>query len=289
MGMHGWMRLGGLTLLAFLVLQTVAFGAESRLYQQKLSLVNRFLESSDTAKRRHPEAESLLSAARTKRDVAKKAYEAGEEKQAIDLLSQAIRLTSEASRKSADQASQAWLHRARYEDLSDSMDYFQETYRKYLAHAEEKQRQAAQKSLEAAAPLTSEAAQLAGKKAFEAANQRLSRAQEILVAGLKPLLGSRSLVYALKFETPRQEYEYEVRRSESLEALIRMALAESASSGDAEVQKAVSALLNKSREQQKEAQKIASAGQFESAIRTQEGASQFLVQALRQLGVMIPL
>ncbi|MBF0160987.1 MAG: hypothetical protein HQL88_01740 [Magnetococcales bacterium] len=277
--------------MATLVVQGVAVGGENPLYQQKLSLLNRFLDSSGTSKRvtatSHPEAESSLSAARSKRDAAQQAYASGAEKEALELLNQAIKLASEASRKSADQNSQEWLHRSRYEDLSDSIRYFQETYQKHLQHAGAEQRQAAQEVLDRVAPLIAESKALAAKKQYSEANRPLSRGQGLLIEGLKPLLGSRALVYALKFDTPRQEYEYEVRRGESLEALIRMALAESAKPGDEA--EAVATLISQSREQQKKAQQLAAADRFESAIPTQEEANKFLVRALRQLGVMIPL
>ncbi|MEO5349332.1 MAG: gp58-like family protein [Magnetococcus sp. YQC-3] len=286
---------GGLSLLALFALSGggVAVAAGSSLYQQKAAVVDRFLEQSGTAKRvaapGHTDAEALLAAARAKRDAAQQAHAAGEEQQALDLLSQAIKLASEASRKSADRASQEWLHRTRYDDLSDSLQFLRESYRKHMEQADAERQKAAQQTLLEVTPLTEEAKALAGKKEYEGANRQLLRAQEMLIAGLKPLLASRSLVYTLKFDTPRQEYEYEVRRGESLEALIRMTLAEAAASRPEGGSDVTAPLVARSRERQKVAQQTAAAGDFAAAIRVQEEANTLLVQALRQLGVMIPL
>lgn len=282
--------LGLVGIIAVFLLFSVSGRAENSPFQQKFSLVNRFLDHSKTAKRvagsGHHEGNTLLKQARAKRDSAQVAHASGDEKRAMDLLNQSLRLASEASRKSADPASQLWIHKARYDDLSESIRYFQDTYQKYQKHAPSQKRHDADKLLKEAANLTASATHMAHKNELKKANQKLSQAQELLVSGLKPLLGSRSLVYEVKFETPQDEYEYELRRGESLEALIRMKLLEEQKEG---VTKQILAFSTQSRENQQQAQKIARAGNFEAAINVQEDANQFLVRALRVLGVMIPL
>lgn len=279
---------GFVGLLVFLMFPVVGNSAGNVLFQQKASLVKRFLGSSETAKRvagrGHEGAKALLSEARAKWDSAQLAHASNNEKKALDLLDQALKLLSAASRESADPASQAWLYRARYADLSDSIRYFQDTYQKYLQHADADKRATANRALQEVTTLTRTASSLAEKKQFKKANRTLSQAQDILVSGLKPLLGSRSLVYTLKFDTPRDEYDYEVRRGESLEALIRMALAEGKVGGSF-----VQAFVENSRVHGKRARAKADSGKFEFAVSAQEEANSFLVRALRMLGVMIPL
>lgn len=282
--------LGWLGIVVLCALPAISHGSDASLFQQKFALVERFLTHSATAKRvaatNHQEARQRLDEALAKRDAAQRAHAAGQEKQALDLLDQALQLVSKLSRTTADPASQAWIDRAKYEDLSDSVSYFQETYRKYLKHADAGKRTTANQTLQEVTRLVSTATRQFEKKQFKEANNTLSRAQKMLIAGLKPLLGSRSLVYTLTFETPRQEYDYEVRRGESLEALVRMALSDKRKGTTTAT---VETFVAESRAHHKRAQRAVASGNVESAIRIQEEANTSLVRALRSLGIMIPL
>lgn len=282
-------RIFGVVGLAVLLLTSGLVWAQGDALQRKAELVDRMLKESDTSRRIAAKGgtadRALLDQAGQARDQARQAMVAGDEKKAVVWLNKALSLLTTASRTTVDPASRQWLHRARYEDLLVSVVNFKDAYNRHLKRLKD----GAQGPLDmnAVETLKKQAMALGQEKKFFEANKMLEQAQGLVVEGLKSLLGSASLVYELKFDTPKDEYEYELRRGESYEAMIRMILSD-AQKNSIDASK-LQPLMDQSQEFNQRASQKAAAGEHKAAIKIQEGANEFLAQALRLLGVMIPL
>lgn len=269
---------------------TVALGEMDGL-AQKFALLERFLRESSTSKRiadkGSDETRNLLIEARKIQGQAEAARGSGDTKQATAFLDQAMKIAIAASRKSVDPASRQWLYRAQYEDLSGSVREFKEAYQRHLESSQPKGSKPRAEPLDQKklAELLDQGAAQAKAQKFQEANAYLKQAQTMLVDALRALIGSTSIVYELKFDTPEAEYLYEVRRGESFATLIRMVLADGQKSSSSEP---VEPLVMQSDSTSAAARQQAVGGDFKSAIKTQEKANSFLVKALRSLGVMIP-
>ena len=278
-------------LLAFILLACSFFAnqalATPDLLKNKFSLVDRFITASKTAERiatkGTPEVKAQMAQAKDIFAQAQQAHSAGDAKKAGALLDQALKIATLAAQKSADPASKLWLHSARFDDMLGSVNNFLSSFKRYLAQSGKSDAN----NLSKIQNLIQSAKQLAGKKEYQSANKKLDQAQIILTESIKNVLGSNSLVYELKFDTPNDEYKYEVDRGDSFEALVRMLLIQKAQDGSK--QKLIEPLVAQHLELRSQARNQAASGAFEQAIKTQEDANKFLIRALRTLGLMIPM
>ncbi|MEO5332410.1 MAG: hypothetical protein H7839_10335 [Magnetococcus sp. YQC-5] len=282
-------RIFAVLYLVLVLLAPSLVWAQSQAIQRKAALVDQFLKDSDTSRRisakGDPAALTLLEQAKQAREEARQAIAAGDEKKGIEWLDKALKLVATASRNSIDPASRVWLVRSRFEDLGVSVANFKDAYARHLKRL--KPGEQGPLDLKEVETALKESAALGKEKKFVEANKILETAHDRVVTGLKTLLGSTALVYELKFDTPKDEYDYEVRRGESYEAMIRMMFNEA---GTRQVDdKQIQPLMDKSLELNKLASQQAAAGQFKDAIKTQEDANKSLGQVLRFLGVQIPL
>ncbi|MBF0128312.1 MAG: hypothetical protein HQM02_14010 [Magnetococcales bacterium] len=275
--------------LVLLCLVSAPVWAQNDPLQRKAELVDQLLKDSETSRRISKQGDdasrALLDQARKAREEARQAIQAGDVNKGAAGLDQALKLVTRASRTTMDPAGRQWLHRARFEDLQVSVQNFKEAYARHL----QRLRAGEKGPLDVGAvdALQSQADALGKEKQFLEANKILERAHESVVKGLKSLLGSTALVYELKFDTPKDEYEYEIKKGESFEAMIRMVLAERSAQSTDETQ--IRPLMDQSQEANSRAAQQAAAGRFKEAIRLQEEANGFLARVLRALGVMIPL
>lgn len=256
------------------------------LLDQKAGIVDRFLQRSESLQQEAGRSEAVqkeVARIRSLRQQAMDAQTAGDNRKAQGLLDKAVAATLALSRQLADPAKQAWLHKAHYEDLLEGVASFQQSYTRHWQASGGKVAQTV--DLAKIAALTAEAKAMAEQKRYEEANTRLVKARDDLVAGLKGLLDSKTLVYDLKFATPADEYKYEVDRAGSLEALIRMAL--TGGKVAAEGQRRVMELMGQSQQFSQEGRALATAGEFKTAIARMEKSNELLIQALRAAGVPV--
>ncbi|MBF0379744.1 MAG: hypothetical protein HQL69_01925 [Magnetococcales bacterium] len=275
-----------LVLFVFSLFANQGFTGPDKL-KQKFSLVDRFLTKSRTAKRiaaqGKPEVKAIMAEAKAIYNQAVKARSSGDNKKVGILLDRALKLAISASKKAANPASKQWLYKSRYEDLLTSVKNFSVTLKRYLDQSGKSD----SKALEKIQSLIKNARQQAAKKQYQTAITDLKQAQSLLTSGIKKVLGSRSLVYELKFDTPKEEYQYEVNRGDSFEALVRMMLTQGTKASGK--QKLVDPMVAKYFSLRLKARNQASAGAYEKAISSQEEANKFLTRALRSLGLMIPM
>ena len=103
---------------------------------------------------------------------------------------------------------------------------------------------------------------------------------------INTLRGGDTLVRSLNFETKEEEYDYEIDRNDTHQMLIKILAKDKKSSGGTD--KMVLNFMNKAAELRHEAEKQASSGDHEAAIKTLEESTKNLVRALRSSGIYIP-
>ncbi|MBF0135906.1 MAG: hypothetical protein H7833_15560 [Magnetococcus sp. DMHC-1] len=261
--------------------------ADRVLYQQKSLLVDQILTQPDLAKRVvGTDAQPLLEQARQSRDQARQAMESNKATEARTLMDQALKLALDASRRTVRPESQAWLQRARYDDLSLAVGNLVEAYQRHLEHAGKNANSGSPARIR---QMLVDARQLTTQDKYQEANALLEDARKQVVAGLKSLLDSKSLVYELKFASPEEEYKYEMGRSESFQALLRMTLlaGEKNLPGQSR-QRDVEEFIARSQTLMDTAKQQAGQGAFKDAVSSQEKANMELVKGLRILGVSLP-
>ena len=72
--------------------------------------------------------------------------------------------------------------------------------------------------------LVTEAVQLSTKDQFEPAKKRVKKAERLVTKALNDMLNATTIVYDLNFETPADEYAYEVKKYQSYLELIPVAI-----------------------------------------------------------------
>jgi len=72
--------------------------------------------------------------------------------------------------------------------------------------------------------LVTEAVALSEKNQFEPAKKRIKKAERLVTKALNDMLNSQTIVYDLNFETPAEEYAYEVKKYEGYLELIPVAI-----------------------------------------------------------------
>lgn len=127
---------------------------------------------------------------------------------------------------------------------------------------------------------------LYGQEKYAEANAQLISIYEDVVVIVSEARRNQSIIYRLNFDTPADEYAYELERNKSYEILVDIAIAEKQKS-DKILRPYVQVLVGQSRELQEAARVHAANGDHVKAIRTLEDATSHLVQALRSASVMV--
>lgn len=104
---------------------------------------------------------------------------------------------------------------------------------------------------------------------------------------IEHLRGGETLVRSLSFESIEEEYKYEVDRNDTHKMLVTVLLQEKMGS-DSNVENMVGQFMSKASVLRTKADKLASAGEYETAISTLELSTREIVRAIRSAGIYIP-
>lgn len=220
-----------------------------QLIEQKESLVKSFLGDSQTvgkiAASDKAEARSRLAGARDRHARAVTAMSRGDLAGADRLLDEATRLFGEARRLVAEESVRQAELKARYTQTLESVEALRESYRRHLNRIGESSALATslRGQFARASVLSERAKTLFASGKMPQAIDALGRAEKALLAGFSRVLGSRRIEYSQRFETPAEEFAFELDRNRSYEALIPIAIAEfrPASAAIREVQRSIDA------------------------------------------------
>ncbi len=131
--------------------------------------------------------------------------------------------------------------------------------------------------------LIAEAKKLSEEHKFRRAKNRIQRAENLVNRALNDMLGSRTLVYELKFATKEDEYNYEVKRYFSYEELVPVAIEVKKPSESAI--KLANTYIDKGKFFMEKSKESAAAGRWDEALVVIRDATIEVRRGLRMLGV----
>ena len=255
--------------------------------KQKLMFAEMMLGAQGTKRvlaSQNDEAKQLVADARKKLNEGREQSLAGALPEALALADQSLKMLSEASRLvpgDEEIAQQAESYKTMLVEIRD----YQKSYRDNIKRMERTAGVADDVKLDEK-KLAAELAQaknLAEKKNYVRANKLLRQVQTTLTGALHKILDSKTIVYDLKFDTPSDEYEYELKRFTGYEELIPVAI-EAKKPAPGAV-KLMESFLSKARSRRDEAVAKADAGDYPMAIAMLLQATKTVRRALRMVGV----
>jgi hypothetical protein len=259
-----------------------------RLLESKLALLARLVYRTPSVKRIEDsddsEAKTLLDAARASLDKAKATLALGDLQVAESHLDQGLRRISAAARRSVQTLRDEDSAEKRYRQLKERVSSFRQAFE---AVAPDRQAEAASLMDEAhLQELVSQAESLAADHRYSQAVTRLTEAAGIVEAALAKARDKETLIYTLEFESPEEEYAYEVERNRSHMMLVELLLAKRSITKPARGY--ILSMVEENEKLRVEAESLAENGETEKAIAKLEDATKGLVQALRIGGMAIP-
>ncbi len=258
--------------------------ASPELVRQKLELMERMINQSSRSQQINHGPDALakqqLVRAQDQMNLAQQALKTGQTKQAAERIEQAMLFYATASGKVADATDKGDAQATRYKELSVSI----ESFRLYVERAVSKTKEASPLDTENLQHLMQLATHLGKQKNYGAANEVLNEGYMMTIMAVSALKGGSTIVYSQEFETPEQEYPYQLERYKSLQRLLKMV-----SPGDRLPKKYAWAekSLDSSRESYKQASKLADRKSHKDALVAISQASKQLTQVLRVLGLPI--
>lgn len=256
--------------------------------KQKLSYAQMVL-GSGSAKRveasGNQQAIGMLNNSRGRIDAAKASLDGGQLQQAMDQVNEGLRLMTAASREITTESEMASVnHKAQYDELSNSLKTYEGSYKRHTERAA-KMKQPIKASLDEAEynRLIKEGDALAAKGDYAAANKSLKKAQGMITAVLTEMLHAQTVTYDKKFETPKEEYEYELARMENYEELVPLAIEQKQPSQRA--MELIDSFVQKAAKIKGEGKEVAAKGDYKMAIMAMQAATSNLERALRMAGV----
>lgn len=134
------------------------------------------------------------------------------------------------------------------------------------------------------AKLRASAAEFSKKGDYVKANKDLNEAQHLITVALHKMLNNQTIVYDLNFETPQEEYEYELRRFKGYEELVPIAIEQKKPAEGA--RKLMESFVKKGQDLKDRAIQAAKDGDFPTAIAMLQDATKDVRRGLRMIGVM---
>ena len=231
------------------------------------------------------QAIAMLTNARGQIEAAKASLAGDQLEQAMTQVNEGLRLMTAASRQITTESEMAGVnHKAKFEELSNSLKTYEGSYKKNMERVT-KMKQPLKAKLDQAEyeRLVAEGKSLAGKGDHVAANKSLEKAQSMITSVLTSMLHAQTVTYDKNFETPQEEYEYELARYENYEELIPLAIEQKQPSQRA--LELVDSFVQKAAKIRDEGKQVAAKGDHKMAIMAIQAATSNLQRALRMVGV----
>lgn len=248
----------------------------------KLDYAEGVLMNSQSVKRiessSNVDAKGKLDLAREKYREARSAQQNGEFEKAGDLANQALRLVTTAAQMVPNQLQDNDKNKRRYQELSHQIM----TYSQWHSSSSAVQQAESEEKSKIKA-LTEKARGLAEQDDYPQANELLSNVLGIVIMKANSGLKSRTFTYDLNFETPIDEYKYELTRNDDYLRLIPVAITQKQPS--AGIRNLMDRFIEKSRIFRHDAEAQFEAKQFEHAVKSMQASSEELIRALKLAGV----
>jgi len=265
----------------------VAQQVTPELVRSKEAMVRRLLTDSPVAQRialsGNPDAKALFSRAQEQYGAAAAAFKTGDLARANEAYNDALWTVGKARQLVPDDESQKVELKVRYGRLLESTDTLKASYARHAKGAKDG---AAQRELAQIEAAIAEGKAFANTEQLHDAIRVLERAEQMLMAGINRLIGSATLDYAVKFETPAQEFAHELDRNKSFADLVPVALNELRPGEEA--RRLVERYVAQNVAMREQAQAQAQAADYASALKTIRNGSGYLQRALQAAGLVVP-
>ena len=267
-------------------------GVSRQLIEQKEALVKRLLADSSAVRRveagGNTEAKKQLAAAREAYGRAMSALRNNDLHGADRQLNDATTLIGKARQLTPDPATRNTEQRVRYAQMLESVESLRATYQRHLQRlrAQPAGATVSDGPLAAVSRLIDAAKNHANAEQLEQANRTLRGAEKTLMVNISRTLGKRTVEYALSFETPKEEYSFELDRNRSYAELIPIALAEFKPDGEAIRQ--VNYFVETNRQMREMAQQHVAKNDYKEALAALRGGTGYLQSALTAAGLNVP-
>ena len=260
--------------------------------ERKLRLVKLVLAQSPALQRipqsNNAQAKKKLADAQLLYAKAENESNAGRSEAAIRLLDESLRQIASASSLVPDPVEQAAQERSQNTELREAIRTFQALHRSLSSRMATNKQQASTVAVDIDridGMVDKGDALVAGGNQHEA-NVVLNSAYKMVVSTLNKILAAETIVYGLKFDSPAEEFRHELARNRSYEELIPIALAQLHTAR--ETATLAEGSTQQSRELRAAAQKQASGGGYQAAVKTMQDATTHLQRSLRIAGVIVP-
>jgi hypothetical protein len=269
-----------------------AVDASRQLVEQKAEFLKRVLSDSPAAKRieasNNAAAKKYLASAQENYQSALLSIKNNDMAAADKQLNEATSAAGKARQLVPDPHVQNFESRVRYAQLLDSVEALRITYQRQLQRARPQPTGTGANDalLTKVAQLVDSAKGLAQSEQVMQANKSLAEAERMLMVGMSRVLGSKTIEYAQRFETPAEEYAYELERNRSYADLIPIALDRFKASGEALRQTRQFTEANRGLREQ--AQRHADAKDYPAALTAVRSGTTQLQSALAAAGLRVP-
>lgn len=261
---------------------TVSAAAPSLQLPMKLDYAEGVIMRSNSAKRieqsNNEEAQAKLQEARDKYQKARKAQSDGDFELAENLANEAIRLVTAAAMKVPNQVDDSEVQKRRYKELLTQID----TYR-HWEHQSSQLDAETQAEMDSAILEIEKAADYASKNDYAKANEFLSMALNIVIKAKNSSLKDRTFSYDLNFETPIDEYKYELSRNDDYIRLVPIAIIQKQPS--AGIKTLMDKYVQKAKVKRHDAETYFEEKKFEDAVAAMQESTKDLASALKIAGV----
>jgi len=232
-----------------------------------------------------PAARALLEAAIDQFRRAQSHLREGRLAEGDAALNEAIWNVGRARQLAPDPTQDRVAERVKYARLLAGVESLLAAYRRGLAESGRADA-GADAVAERANALLEDARTLANAESLQEANRVLEAAEHGLLPALSRMLGQRTLRYTQTFESPDEEFAWEVRRNASYAELVPVALHEYRPSAEQIV--AVGRRVERNQALREQAQRDAARRDWRAALRTIRAGTQELQRALSAAGLVVP-
>jgi len=256
--------------------------------KQKISFADMFVSQSSAAKRvgnsENDEAKVAYTDAHDRLNKAKVALDAGDLVLALEEVDESLRSMSRAARLVPSPA-QLEEQKRKYAGLMEEVKSFEKSYKRNVERLEKSGQKGVRDELSyAELESTIEAAEsLFQMKEIDAANRLMKNLQKTITSALGKMLDNQTVVYDKTFDTPQEEYEYELARYLSYEELVPLAIEQKRPSKRAV--ELMDQFVTKGKDIYQQSLPVAKKKDYKNAILMLQGATFQIQRALRMVGV----
>ncbi len=255
--------------------------------KQKLSLAGMMLSSGGVKRvmgSGDAEAKGMIADAKSKIEKGNEVIKTGAADQAMALADDALKLISAAQRL-VPTDEELKEQEAEYTGNLITVEQFEISHKEQYDDTVKRRgkKEAIDYDKAKVKQLVDEAKAMAAKKKYVHANENLLEAERMITSSIQQMMDKQQIVYELKFNTPKDEYDYELRRYKGYEDLVPVAIEQKAPNEN--LKKLMDMYVQKGKEQKAAAEGKAKEGDYPLAISMILSATEQIRLALRTVGV----